>query len=157
MAIKLANLNPAISITIFTKEKAVECNTRYAQGGIAAVIQNINDSFENHISDTLACGKGLCDKGIVEMVIWQAPDRINDLIQLGVRFNHDKNNNLHFALESGHSKPRVVHYKDKTGNEIETVLPQQIKTNHNINLLEHTLMTDFAIKKQETNPVAQVL
>jgi L-aspartate oxidase len=76
LAIKINSLNPDLKITLITKADALESNTRYAQGGIAAVLDTINDSFESHINDTLECGAGLCIKPIVEMVVHKAPERI---------------------------------------------------------------------------------
>jgi len=146
LAIELSKLNPEVKITILTKEDAFESNTRYAQGGIAAVMTSTEDSFEAHVTDTLSSGKGLCDREVVQMVVEQAPDRINDLLKLGVRFDRDEKNNLQYALEGGHSKPRIVHYKDITGFEIEAALLRKINTLGNVRLLSNTITSDIEVE-----------
>jgi L-aspartate oxidase len=143
LAIKINSLNPKLKITLITKSDAIESNTRYAQGGIAAVLDTINDSFENHINDTLKCGAGLCTKSIVEMVVRKAPERIKELVNLGVQFDKKPNGNIHLALEGGHVAPRVAHHKDKTGFEIETVLLNEVKTRKNITLISHQIVIDL--------------
>ena len=143
LAIKINSLNPKLKITLITKSDAIESNTRYAQGGIAAVLDNINDSFESHINDTLKCGAGLCTKSIVEMVVRKAPERIKELVNLGVQFDKKPNGNIHLALEGGHVAPRVAHHKDKTGFEVETVLLDEVKTRGNITLISHQIVMDL--------------
>ena len=85
-ALKVADYG---TVTIVTKRDVKESNTAYAQGGIASVLAQ-TDSFEAHIEDTLASGDGICNKGVVEMVVKAAPERIRELIDLGVRFNKNK-------------------------------------------------------------------
>ena len=148
LAIRLNQLNPDLKIHIVTKAHAFECNTRYAQGGIAAVMDSINDSFENHIRDTLDCGKGLCNEDVVEMVIRQAPSRIKELIELGVSFDSDEKNNLELGLEGGHSKARIVHSKDKTGFEIEKILLDCVRQCNDICLEDNILVSDLATEEQ---------
>ncbi len=143
LAIKLNDGHPDLHITIISKSEADDCNTRYAQGGVAAVTNLRNDSFNNHIHDTLACGKGLCSSAIVKMVVEQAPARINDLVQLGVKFDYQDHKHFHLALEGGHSLPRVVHHKDKTGFEIESVLLKQVQARSRIQLLTNTTVIDL--------------
>lgn len=148
LAIRLNQLNPGLKIHIVTKADAFESNTRYAQGGIAAVMDRLKDSFENHIQDTLDCGKGLCDADVVEMVIRQAPERIQELIALGVSFDNDKKNALELGLEGGHSQPRIVHAKDKTGFEIEKILLERVRQCHMIYLEDNVLVADLATEEQ---------
>lgn len=147
LAAKINSLNPELKISIITKSDAIEGNTRYAQGGVAAVMDTINDSFEDHINDTLKCGAGLCDKAIVEMVVCKAPERIKELIQLGVQFDKKSNGNIHLALEGGHVAPRIAHHKDKTGFEIETVLLSRVQKCKNIKIIPHQLVVDLIIEE----------
>jgi len=84
-AIKIAQHYPDRKVLIITKAEDVESNTKYAQGGVAIVIDHINDSFEKHIEDTLRAGDGLCDPSIVEMVIKEGPLRFNELLSRGRR------------------------------------------------------------------------
>ena len=148
LALKLNALHPNLKITLLSKTNAFECNTRYAQGGIAAVMNQLTDSFDSHINDTLECGKGLCDSEVVDMVIKQAPERINELIALGVQFDSNSRMDLELGLEGGHSRARIVHHKDKTGFELEQVLLRELKNRSQINLLENTLALDLLIKNQ---------
>ncbi len=151
LAIKINSLNPDLKITLITKADALESNTRYAQGGIAAVLDTINDSFESHINDTLKCGAGLCKKPIVEMVVHKAPERIKELVDLGVQFDKKPNGNIHLALEGGHVAPRIAHHKDKTGFEIETVLLNEVKSRKNINLISHQIVIDLVTNNDPEN------
>ncbi len=137
LALKLAKQNPSAKITIITKTSALESNTSYAQGGIAAVLNTLTDSYEEHIADTLASGKGLCDEDIVNLVIKNATKSIHELIHLGVNFDKDKEGNIALALEGGHNKPRVIHHKDQTGFEVANTLIKQVQAQKNINLITH--------------------
>ena len=74
-AIKIANRFPDKTITIVTKSNEAESNTKYAQGGVAIVVDHL-DSYQKHIEDTLRCGDGLCDNEVVEMVISEGPKRL---------------------------------------------------------------------------------
>lgn len=123
-------------VLILTKVNADETNTKYAQGGIAAVFDPETDSFEKHISDTLIAGDGLCDRKIVEIVVTEGPDRIDELIEYGTNFDkHEGEYDL--TREGGHSAKRILHYKDITGKEIERALLEQVKANPNIEILTH--------------------
>jgi len=89
-ALKVSEYLPNTTVTIITKSEANEGATKYAQGGIAVVLDSANDSFEKHIDDTLKAGDGLSNPEIVEMVVKNAPERLEELIGYGVNF--DKNN-----------------------------------------------------------------
>jgi L-aspartate oxidase len=132
-ALKVA---PFGSVMIITKDNPDESNTKYAQGGIAAVT-DMADSFEKHIKDTLECGDGLCDEEIVKMVVTESPERIKELIEWGTHFDKDPNGKFHLAKEGGHSAHRVLHHKDNTGAEIERALLDEISQNSNIRVLDH--------------------
>jgi L-aspartate oxidase len=109
------------TVSLVTKKNAKESNTNYAQGGIASVFGK-PDSFDLHIEDTLASGDGLCNRDVVEMVVKDGPERIRELISLGVNFNrrtvsgpsdHDPEN-LDLGREGGHTQNRIVHAQDMT-------------------------------------------
>ncbi|HSL86626.1 MAG TPA: L-aspartate oxidase, partial [Bacteroidales bacterium] len=123
-------------VTIVTKATIEDTNTRYAQGGIAAVLRE-PDNFEKHISDTLIAGNGICDEQVVRMVAGEAPDRIRDLIELGVRFDVNEDGNYDLAREGGHSEYRILHAKDKTGEVIQKTLADRVKENPDIEILEN--------------------
>jgi len=148
LALRLEKANSG-SVFIITKRGISDANTTEAQGGIACVCQK-NDSFEKHMNDTLIAGVGLCKKNIVELVVEQAPDRIEELKNWGVKFDTD------IGLEGGHSERRVLHSGDHTGKAIEEALIKQVKIKKNIKIFE-----DFAavnlIKKNNSCRGAYVL
>ncbi|PJJ83368.1 L-aspartate oxidase [Mucilaginibacter auburnensis] len=125
------------SVLIVTKANEDESNTKYAQGGVAVVVDKKEDSFEKHINDTLIAGDGLCDKEVVEIVVKEGPDRIREIIDYGTNFDKTNDGIYDLAKEGGHSEFRVLHYKDITGFEMERALLEQIHQNENIEILTH--------------------
>ncbi len=123
-------------VTVVTKANLEDTNTRYAQGGIAAVFSE-PDNFEKHINDTLIAGGGICNEEVVRMVVLEAPDRINDLINLGVSFDKKEDGTYDLAKEGGHTEYRILHHKDKTGESIQMTLMERVKNEPNIEILEH--------------------
>jgi L-aspartate oxidase len=123
-------------VTIVTKANIEDTNTHYAQGGIAAVFSE-PDNFEKHISDTLIAGGGLCNEEVVRMVVQEAPDRIKDLINLGVSFDKKEDGTYDLAKEGGHTEYRILHHKDKTGESIQNTLTEQVRNEPGIEILEH--------------------
>ncbi|MCX2478499.1 L-aspartate oxidase [Pedobacter sp. MC2016-15] len=123
-------------VIIITKSNEDESNTKYAQGGVAVVV-NKDDSFEKHIHDTLIAGDGLCDPEIVEIVVKEGPQRIQEIIDYGINFDKTIAGAYDLAKEGGHSDHRILHYKDVTGYEIESALLRQIHENDNIEILTH--------------------
>jgi L-aspartate oxidase len=132
-------------VTLVTKAKLAESNTRYAQGGIAAAIFS-DDSVASHIADTLAAGAGLNNPHAVEVLCSEGPARIRDLIRLGVAFDQ-KNGQLARGLEAAHSNARVLHAGgDATGLTIELALVQAVRNTPNITVREHTFARDLILK-----------
>ena len=137
-ALKVA---PYGKVCILTKANADEGSTKYAQGGIAAVMYD-SDSFDNHIHDTLVAGDGICDRDVVEMTIREAPDRIKELVQYGVNFDREGDKfDLH--REGGHSEFRILHHKDNTGEEVERGLLQAVREHPDIELKENQFAVDI--------------
>lgn len=124
-------------VLIVTKANEDESNTKYAQGGVAVVVDKEEDSFAKHIDDTLIAGDGLCDKHIVEIVVTEGPERIDEIIKYGTHFDKTKQGIFDLAKEGGHSESRVLHYKDITGFEIERALLEKIHNDPNIEILTH--------------------
>lgn len=143
LAIKLAQRFPKKKITVVTKAGASESNTRYAQGGIAAVWNHADDTFEKHVSDTLKAGDGLCEKEVVEKVISEGPERLRELISWGVGFDRLSGKELHLALKGGHTQPRVLHCKDQTGREIQRILISKVLKCKNVTVLPHHFVVDL--------------
>ncbi|MHB8206132.1 L-aspartate oxidase [Mucilaginibacter sp.] len=130
-------------VLIVTKSNEDESNTKYAQGGVAVVVDKKEDSFEKHINDTLISGDGLCDNEAVEIVIEEGPERIREIIDYGTNFDKTNEGFYDLAKEGGHSEFRVLHYKDITGFEIERSLLEQIHKNPNIEILTHYFAVDL--------------
>jgi L-aspartate oxidase len=127
-AIKIADRFPDKKVTLITKAAADESNTKYAQGGIAVVLDQDDDTYQKHIQDTLVCGDGLCDEEVVKMVITEGPKRVKELIEWGAKFDKNTTGNFDLGKEGGHSQNRVVHHKDQTGSEVErTILAEAHK------------------------------
>jgi L-aspartate oxidase len=142
-AIKMAAQFPDKQITIITKTKADETNTKYAQGGIAGVWDEENDSFDKHIEDTLIAGDGLCNEHIVEIVVKEGVERIKEIIEYGARFDKDETGEYALGREGGHSEHRILHHKDVTGKEIERALLEELKQHKNIELINHCYVLDL--------------
>src|SRR4051812_21599764 len=115
-ALKVA---PHGRVAIVTKKNRAESNTNYAQGGIAAVTAK-EDSFELHLRDTLEAGAGLCHEDVVRTIVEEGPERVRELVELGMRFSeHQEGDHKEWDLgkEGGHSQRRILHAKDVTGRE----------------------------------------
>lgn len=131
------------SVTIVTKKEGSESNTYYAQGGIAAVA-GVADSFDLHISDTIEAGQGLCNREAVEIMVREGPERVAELVELGVRFNRDeRDGSFSLGREGGHSKPRIIHFGDLTGRELEKVLLESVRDDPRITFLDEHLAIDL--------------
>lgn len=143
-AIKLAQQRPDLSIMVITKTIEGESNTRYAQGGVAAVWDFEKDSYQKHIEDTLDAGDGVCNTKVVEIVVKEGPLRVQELIDWGARFDKDKNDHLYdLAREGGHSEHRILHYKDLTGWEMQRTLMAEAARLPNIKVVEHYYAVDI--------------
>ena len=137
-------LSRKYDVTLVTKARLAESNTRYAQGGIAAVMFD-DDSVNEHIQDTLRAGAGLCRLDAVEVLCKEGPARIRDLIALGVAFDQ-RNGQLARGLEAAHSHARVLHAGgDATGLAIEMALVNAVRE-ASIEVLEHTFACDLVMR-----------
>jgi len=150
LALKLAeNAN----VIVLSKSKLSEGSTFYAQGGIAAVFAD-NDTLDSHINDTLSAGAGLCNTDTVKFTINNAKESMQWLINLGVTFDKEKDENgtehYHLTQEGGHSHRRILHVADSTGKHIETTLLRAATEHPNINLLEGYNAVDL-INSQHLN------
>jgi len=132
------------SVLIVTKGSIEDCNTKFAQGGIAAAISS-NDSPELHFQDTIAAGDGLCDQEAVRILCDEAKDRIADLIKYGVPFD-TLNGEIALTKEAAHSVPRILHAGgDATGEHIEVTLSRRIRMS-GIKVLENSMATKILKK-----------
>src|SRR5882762_6648841 len=113
-ALKIAAHFPEKKVMVITKTQADETNTKYAQGGVAGVLDEVNDSFEKHIEDTVIAGDGLGQEHIIEIVVKEGPERIKEIIEYGARFDKDASGAYALGMEGGHSENRILHHKDVT-------------------------------------------
>src|SRR2546425_11162722 len=133
------------SVAVITKRKGADTNTAWAQGGIACVTSD-EDSFELHVRDTLEAGAGLCDEKAVRAIVTEGPERIRELVDLGLHFDEREisgHRELDLGREGGHSKRRVLHVQGVTGKEIEQTLLRELKRAPNVELLENHMAVDL--------------
>ena len=134
-------------ILILTKSKLGESNSRYAQGGMVAVLkENKADSTESHISDTIKAGAGLSEFNTVKFISENSDKVIKDLLKFGVEFDRDENNQLCFTREAAHSVRRILHSGgDATGKMIEQALCKKVAENSNIEVYEQTIAVELLV------------
>lgn len=134
-------------LLLITKSKLGESNSRYAQGGIVAVLnENKKDSTSLHVSDTLKAGAGLSDFNVTKFISENSDEVIKDLLSFGVEFDKNGDNNFFLTLEAAHSVNRILHSGgDATGKEIEKALTQRVLQNPDIEVYEQTLAVDLLI------------
>jgi L-aspartate oxidase len=142
-ALKVAQKCPDKKVLVLTKAAADETNTKYAQGGIAVVNDLENDSFQKHIEDTLIAGDGLCDPRVVEIVVKEGPERVNEIIEWGARFDKENDGDYKRGKEGGHSEFRILHHKDVTGREMERALLETVAKQNNIQVVKHCFVVDI--------------
>src|SRR5688500_7846316 len=142
-ALKVAREFPDKNVLVITKAQADETNTKYAQGGIAGVMDLEKDSFEKHIEDTLIAGDGLVKKPVAEIVVKEGVDRIKELISWGARFDKESDGDYKLGKEGGHSEFRILHHKDVTGKEMERALLEEVSSHKNIQIIKHCFVVDI--------------
>jgi L-aspartate oxidase len=126
-AVRAAELH-GMRVGVLTKGELQQATTRWAQGGVAAVLSGDPDSTDLHLADTLAAGAGLCDVDAVRVLVDEGPARVYELIALGAAFDRDPDGQLQLAREGGHSLPRIVHAGGAaTGAEIERTLVDAVR------------------------------
>ena len=137
-ALKAASLG---EVTVITKLSLEECNTSYAQGGIASVMGE-DDSTILHVEDTLEAGAGICNQRAVQILVEEGPARVRELMEMGVEFDRT---NQHYALgrEGAHSRDRVLHVGDCTGRAIQKVLMDSVKSCDHLNIKENLYVIDL--------------
>lgn len=142
------------TVAIVTKREISESATNYAQGGIASVFSQ-DDSFAEHIEDTLVAGAGICHRDVVQMVVEDGPKIINRLIEWGVQFSTD-GDKYDLTREGGHSQRRILHAADVTGREIERALVAAARANPNIQIFEEhigiDLITEAKVLRRRMKP-----
>ncbi len=131
-------------VGLITKRDLLEGSSSYAQGGIAAVLDT-GDSVEQHISDTLIAGAGLCNEATTRFIVENSKEAIDWLVDLGVPFTRDDSHQtgFHLTREGGHSHRRIIHAADATGAAVTSTLGQKIKAHPQITVLEDFIAVDL--------------
>jgi L-aspartate oxidase len=132
-------------VLVVTKKGRAESNTNYAQGGIACVMDS-EDSFAEHVKDTMEAGAGLCDENVVREIVRNGPERIAELERFGLRFAGEagKDGRVYdLGREGGHSQRRVLHAGDITGQAVEKVLLAQAQGDPAITMMDHCMVIDL--------------
>lgn len=149
----LAGINAALeaskhgTVALITKTRLEFGNSFWAQGGIAAVVDQ-NDSFDSHINDTLAAGRGLCNRSAVEILVNEGAQRVNELIKMGMPFEWE-NGEIVVDSEVGHSQNRILYSGgDLTGREIINFYIDLVKKNKNIKLIESSIVYHLIVENK---------
>ncbi|MFL1406091.1 L-aspartate oxidase [Marinobacter sp. M1N3S26] len=145
------NLPTHLSVGVISKADITSGATLWAQGGIAAVLDS-DDSLEAHAADTLAAGGGLCHEDAVRYTVENASESVRWLIDSGVQFTRDENEQLHLTREGGHSHRRIIHAADATGNAVSTTLSEQAASRANIDLLSRRVAVDLITNRKLALP-----
>lgn len=141
------NLDTSLNIAVICKSELNQGATYYAQGGIAAVLDD-DDSCDAHIADTLVAGNGLCHEDAVAFTVNNSSDIVKWLVEQGVKFtrNTDKAETFHLTQEGGHTHRRIIHAADATGRAVSETLIQRAIEAENIELFEHRVAVDLIIQ-----------
>lgn len=143
-AIKVADKG---KVLIVTKSKSDETATKYAQGGIAAVMHT-PDTYEKHFQDTMIAGQYLSNPDVVRLTIEESTERIKELVEWGTNFDKNSDGKFKLGREGGHSEHRVLHHKDSTGLEIERALLEKVMKHPNIEIWEEFFTIDILTQHQ---------
>ncbi len=135
-------IDPALETVVVTKDALAQSNSTYAQGGIAGVLDPLDD-FAHHVADTIAAGKGLCDENVVKQVVEDAPRQIRALIGMGTEFDEEEGA-IALTQEGGHSHRRIVHaLGDATGKEVMRAMLAELRNREHVQIWEQTFTTDL--------------
>jgi len=128
LSVAIGAARAGLAVTVLTKGELTSSATWYAQGGVAAALEEDVDSPALHLSDTISAGAGLCDLDAARILVTEGPDRVRDLIGLGAEFDRGTDRDLAYTREGGHSVARIVHAGgDATGAEIERALVDAVR------------------------------
>ncbi|HEU5085369.1 MAG TPA: L-aspartate oxidase [Acidimicrobiales bacterium] len=145
-AVRAADVH-GMRVGVLTKGELHQATTRWAQGGVAAVLGGDPDSTDLHLADTLQAGAGLCDLDAVRVLVDEGPVRVNELIALGAMFDQDERGEYLLAREGGHSHPRILHAGGAaTGVEVERALVEAVQKTAAV-LLERTFALDLIVER----------
>ncbi|MCW8931045.1 MAG: L-aspartate oxidase [Gammaproteobacteria bacterium] len=154
LAEQTSQANEKPTIALISKGPIHEGATLYAQGGIAAVLDEDNDSIDFHVKDTINAGAGLCHEDSVKFTIAHGKESIDWVIDKGVKFSKEEENDstYHLTREGGHSHRRVIHAADATGHALSEGLLAQVRQAENITLFEHHMVVDLIVSPHSEIP-----
>lgn len=135
------------NIAVLAKSTLTDASTFYAQGGVAAVLDEM-DSLEQHIDDTMIAGAQLCEMDAVKQTVEGGKPAVDFLLKHGVQFTLDEQEQLHLTREGGHSQRRIIHAADATGRAISTTLVQRAQEKQNIHIFENYIAIDLICSKK---------
>jgi len=136
-------------VIMITKKSLMDSNTRFAQGGIAAVFDE-EDSPDYHRQDTLIAGAGLCDPQAVDVLVHEGPEGVQDLIRLGTNFDTEQDGGYALTMEGAHSRRRILHANgDATGYEIVRALSEKVRQDPNITVWDDHFVIDLITQRSE--------
>lgn len=138
------NLDSDLDVLLISKSELKLSNSSLAQGGVAAVLDEKNDNFDLHFEDTLIAGRQANDKHAVRVLVENGPDDVKSIYRMGVDFDKNEDGSLHLTLEGGHSRHRIAHHRDSTGDEMTTVLIDKVKAMPNVEVCENTLCVELS-------------
>lgn len=133
-------------VTVLSKTGIEECNTGLAQGGIAAAVHK-EDSPSLHMEDTLTAGAGICDAAAVKVLVEEGPERVRELIANGAQFDK-KDGQISLTREGAHSRARILHVADATGEAIRQALVQSCHLQENITFVENQFLMELIVDNQ---------
>ena len=146
-----------LSIALISKDTISKNNSSYAQGGIACVMSEVYDDFQQHILDTIFVGDGLCNEEVVRKVIEAGPKVLKKLINWGITFTkNEQTNEFVLAKEGGHSQRRILHYGDMTGEVIVKGLIKELNHRKNITIFQQHICIDLILHKIEKKKKSRV-
>ena len=136
------SLPTTMKIAVLAKSDLTDASTFYAQGGVAAVLDQ-TDSIEQHISDTMIAGSHLCEQDAVKQTVEGGKPSVDFLLNQGVQFTLDEQQQLHLTREGGHSQRRIIHAADATGRAISTTLVERARAQPNLQIFENYIAIDL--------------
>ena len=136
------NLDSSVKALLISKRELTLCNSALAQGGIASVIDEKNDSFQLHINDTFIAGGFKNNMEHTNILVHEGPDCVRDIMKHGVEFDKNEDGSLNLTLEGGHSRRRIAHHKDATGFEMVTKLLAEVQKLPNVDIMESAMLCD---------------
>ncbi len=138
-------------VTVITKSDLKHSSTNWAQGGIAAILNPDDDkAIQDHVEDTIQSGCGHNDRTLVEMVIREAADAVQYLIEGGAQFDTNQHGEFDLSLEGGHMQRRILHHQDRTGAEIERSLSERIEMSE-VEVMENTMVIDLILEEKTSH------